>query len=475
MQFTILETTDSYKLSHFGQYPPGSTRASSYIESRGGAFANARFFGLQGLLKLFFTKPIAAEDVARMAELAQAHGMPFDRDGWMHIVDEHGGRLPLRIDAVPEGTDVPIGNVLVQVENTCDRTAWLTSYVETILMHVWYPTTVCTVSAQAKATIAAALERTAEDPLQKSAFMLHDFGARGVSSVESAALGGLAHLVNFRGTDTVAALVAGRELYNEPMAGFSIPAMEHSTVTSWGRGGEERAFRNMLATFGGPGKTLAMVVDSYDTYAAVDETIGVNLKEAILASGTCVVVRPDSGDPNVVVPRILRSLARNFGHEINHKGFAVLNPAVRVIQGDGMDLDAIRELYEAVERAEFSAENVTVGMGGGLLQKVNRDTMRFAMKCSAIAIDGSWIDVYKDPKTDPGKRSKRGRLALVANGSAWSDYTVKTGFETVRLEALGGRENLLRTVYRDGALVIDESLATIRDRAARGERAESLA
>jgi nicotinamide phosphoribosyltransferase len=471
MKFSILETTDSYKLSHFGQYPPGATRASSYIESRGGAFANARFFGLQGLLKMYFCERVTADDVARMTELALAHGMPFDRDGWMHIVDEHDGRLPLRIDAVPEGTDVPIGNVMVQVVNTCDRTAWLTSYVETVLMHVWYPTTVCTVSAQAKDAIAAALERTAEDPTEKIAYMLHDFGARGVSSVESAAIGGLAHLVNFRGTDTLAALVAGRELYNEPMAGFSIPAMEHSTVTSWGRSGEEQAFRNMLARFGGAGKTLAMVVDSYDTYAAVDETLGVNLKEAIVANGARVVVRPDSGDPNVVVPRILRSLASHFGFQTNHKGFTVLHPSVRVIQGDGMDLDAIRELYEAVERAEFSAENVTVGMGGGLLQKVNRDTMRFAMKLSAIQIDGSWIDVYKDPKTDPGKRSKRGRLALVANGSAWSDYTVKTGFETVRVEHLGDRENLLRTVYLDGALLVDESLATIRTRVTHTERA----
>ncbi len=471
MRFTILETTDSYKLSHYAQYPPGTTRASSYIEARGGSFRSARFFGLQGLLKLFFTERVSEGDVSRMAELATAHGMPFDRDGWLHVVREHEGRLPLRIDAVPEGTDVPIGNVLVQVENTCDSTAWLTSYVETILMHVWYPTTVATLSAQAHAIVAAALERTAEDPAEKAAFALHDFGARGVSSVASGALGGLAHLVNFRGTDTIAALVAGRELYHEPMAGFSIPAMEHSTVTSWGRGGEAAAFRNMLRAFGGPGKTVAMVVDSYDTYAAVDDTLGVTLRDEIVASGTRVVVRPDSGDPNVIVPRIMRSLSRSFGFAINHKGFMVLHPSVRVIQGDGMDLDAIRDLYDAVERAEFSAENLTVGMGGGLLQKVNRDTMKFAMKLSALEIDGGWIDVYKDPKTDPGKRSKRGRLALVANGTAWNDYDVKTDFETIRLEALGERENVLRTVYRDGALLVDETLATIRERVTRTERA----
>ncbi len=471
MKFSILETTDSYKLSHYAQYPPGTTRASSYIEARGGPFTRTRFFGLQGLLKRFFTDPVTIDDVDRMVELATAHGMPFDRAGWMHVVGDHAGKLPLRIDAVPEGMDVPIGNVLVQVENTCDRCAWLTSFVETILLHVWYPTTVATVGAHAYEMIYRALERTAEEPAEKIAFALHDFGERGVSSIESGALGGLAHLVNFRGTDTIAALVAGRELYHEPMAGFSIPAMEHSTVTSWGRNGEADAFRNMLRAFGGPGKTVAIVVDSFDAYRAVDEIVGVTLRDEIIASGTRVVVRPDSGDPNVIVPRLMRSLARTFGFTINHKGFIVLHPAVRVIQGDGMELESIRELYEAVERAEFSAENLTVGMGGGLLQKVNRDTMKFAMKLSAMQIDGSWIDVYKDPKTDPGKRSKRGRLALVANGTAWNDYFVKTEIETVRLEHLGERENILRTVYRDGELLVDETLTTIRERAMRIERA----
>jgi nicotinamide phosphoribosyltransferase len=272
-------------------------------------------------------------------------------------------------------------------------------------------------------------------------------------------------LVNFRGTDTVPALLAGEAWYHEPMAGFSIPAMEHSTVTAWGRAGEVDAFRNMIAQFGGPGKTLAMVVDSYDMDNAVGTLIGVDLKEQIVASGGTVVIRPDSGDPRITVPRILRMLARSFGSELNHKGYRVLNPAVRVIQGDGMDLEAIRELYTAVTSDGWSAENVTVGMGGGLLQKLDRDTMRFAMKASAIEIDDIWADVYKDPKTDPGKRSKRGRLALVNNGTAWNDFATKTHFETVRIENLNGRTNLLRPVFRDGELLIDESLETIRRRA----------
>jgi len=463
---SILTATDSYKASHYAQYPPGTTRVSSYIEARGGRFPVARFFGLQAIIKSALLAPVTAEAIAAADALFTAHGVPFNRTGWEHILAVHGGRLPLEIAAAPEGMDVPIGNVLVQVVNTDPLVPWLTSYVETALMQLWYPTTVASLSAAARAIIAAALERSSDDPAGQIAFRLHDFGARGSTSMVSAALGGLAHLVNFSGTDTVPALLAAEQWYHEPMAGFSIPAMEHSTVTSWGRTSEVAAFRNMLRQFGGAGKTIAMVVDSYDMDEAVTTAIGVDLRDEIVASGATVVVRPDSGDPRVTVPRLLRSLARSFGSEINHKGFRVLSPSVRVIQGDGMDLDAIDDLYRTVTEDGWSAENVSVGMGGGLLQKIDRDTMRFAMKASAIEIDGIWTDVYKDPKTDPGKRSKRGRLALVSNATAWNDFALKTGIETVRETDTHGRTNLLRPVYRDGVLLVDEPLSVIRQRAA---------
>ncbi len=463
---SIITAVDSYKESHFCQYPPNTSRVSSYIESRGGQFKTTRFFGLQAILKKYFTKRIWRHEVEEAQELFRLHGVPFNRTGWMRIADVHEGKLPLIIEAVPEGTDVPTGNVLVQVRNTNPESAWLTSYVETVLMQVWYPITVCTLSAAIRAVLMEMLEESCDDPAAVIPFLLHDFGCRGVSSMESAALGGLAHLVNFRGTDTVPAILAGRMYYDEPMAGYSIPAMEHSTVTAWGRDGEGRAFRNMLQQFGGQGKTIAMVVDSYDLDYAVGSIIGDDLRDEIINSGTRVIVRPDSGDPRTVVPRVLRILNDRFGGENNHKGYRVLHPSVRVIQGDGMSLESIRETGAAILQARFSAENVTYGLGGGLLQKLDRDTMRFAMKASAAEIDWIWHDVYKDPKDDQGKRSKRGRLALTYNGTEWSDHKIKTGFETVRLEELGERHNALRRVYQNGRLLIDETLATIRARAA---------
>lgn len=452
--YNLMLDTDSYKYSHYAQLPPSTTHVSSYIESRGGAFPFARFFGLQGLIKQHFMTPITADQVDEAEAIATQHGLPFNRAGWTHIVEKHGGRLPIEIAAVPEGTDVPVSNVLAQVLNTDPKLPWLTAFIETVLMRLWYPTTVCTLSATAKLAIMEQLERSCDDPAAVIPFRLHDFGARGVSSYESAAIGGLAHLVNFLGTDTIAALTYASNYYHEPMAGFSIPAMEHSTVTSWGRDGEVRAFANMIERFAKPGKLFAMVCDSYDIDHAVDEIIGQQLREKIANSGATLVVRPDSGDPSEVVPRILRSLAKHFGATTNSKGYLVLAPSVRVIQGDGMELATIQSTGEAILNAGFSAENCAYGMGGGLLQKVNRDTMKFAMKASAAMIDGKWVDVFKSPKGDTSKRSKAGRLALTSD------------FQTVRIETLGDRKNLLRPVYRNGELLIDETLAAIRARAA---------
>ncbi len=454
-EYNLLLDTDSYKYSHYAQLPPGTTHVSSYIESRGGAFSYARFFGLQGLLKQHFLTPITVSQVEEAERLVAAHGLPFNRRGWMRIAETHAGRLPIEIEAVPEGLDVPTGNVLVQIVNTDPELPWLTAFVETALLRLWYPTTVCTLSAIAQQTILEQLECSCDDPASVLPFRLHDFGARGVSSYESAAIGGAAHLVNFLGTDTTAALTYAADYYHEPMAGYSIPAMEHSTVTSWGRDGEVHSFENMIEHFAKPGKLFAMVADSYDIDYAVDVIIGRQLREKIINSGATLVVRPDSGDPAEVVPRIMTSLARSFGSTTNSKGYLVLAPCVRVIQGDGMELATIRSTGEAILKAGFSAENCAYGMGGGLLQKVNRDSMKFAMKTSAAMIDGEWVDVFKSPKGDATKRSKAGRLALTAD------------LETVRLETLAGRKNLMRPVYRNGELLIDESLVTIRERAAR--------
>ncbi|KAF1071498.1 nicotinate phosphoribosyltransferase [Variovorax sp.] len=458
----LLLRTDSYKVSHWMQYPPGTQTVFSYIESRGGLFSHSLFFGLQAYLREYLQTPVTRDDVDEAAALMAVHGEPFNREGWLRLIEKHGGLMPVRIRAVPEGSVLPVHNVLATIENTDPEFFWVTSFLETELLRaIWYPTTVATVSAAAKTTLLRYLEATCDDPQGQIAFKLHDFGVRGVSSLESAALGGMAHLVNFMGTDTLSALLAARRYYDCDVAGFSIPAAEHSTITGWGREHEADAYRNMVAQFGKPGAIFAVVSDSYDIFNACARLWGDALREQVIRSGATLVVRPDSGDPAETTLKVAQILAERFGTTTNAKGFRVLNN-VRIIQGDGVTLDSLRLCLSNFFHNGFSAENIAFGMGGGLLQQVNRDTMQWAMKCSAMQVDGEWRDVYKAPVGDTSKTSKKGRLVLAAS----ADGEVRTQRAEQVLEP--GQVDLLETVYENGRIVRESSFEGIRGLAASG-------
>ena len=450
----ILLNTDSYKSSHYLQYPPKSQYVSSYIEARRPLGECTLFFGLQAFIKAYLLTPFTREDLEEAKVILTAHGLPFNYTDWEYILEKYDGYFPLEISAVEEGMLVPTSSPLVQVVNTDERLPWLTSYIETALLRaIWYPTTVATISYNIKQTIRRYLEETAENVEALLPFKLHDFGARGASSDESAMLGGMAHLVNFQGTDTLSAIVGARRYYNCEMAGFSIPASEHSTMTSWTKEGEADAYANMLKQFAKKDALFAVVSDSYDIYNAVSKLWGKELKEQVKQSGATLVIRPDSGDPKTMVLEVMRRLYESFGGTTNAKGYIVLDSSVRVIQGDGVDAVAIEQILQALKEAGFSAENIAFGMGGALLQQPNRDTFSFAMKASAIQVDGTWRDVYKDPVSDSNKRSKRGRLALLED------------FSTIREEALAGRINLLQPVYKNGKLLKETNFEAIRRRA----------
>lgn len=455
----LILNSDSYKTSHWVQYPAGSEYLSSYIEARGGDY-DVVFFGLQAFIKEYLSTPITHQDIDEAETMIQAHGLTFNRAGWERLVDKHHGFLPLRIEAIPEGSIVPVSNVVCQVVNTDPEFYWLPSYIETALLRaIWYPSTVASVSHYCKDIIRDALEKSADDA-DSLIFRLHDFGSRGASSHETVALGSLAHLVNFAGTDSMAALIAASRWYqmSSDMPAFSIPAAEHSTMTAWGREGETAAFANMIAQFGGKGKAFSVVSDSYDLWNAIDHIWGDSLKEDVKNMGGTLVIRPDSGEPTKVVREALERLAVKFGTTVNSKGYKVLPDYVRIIQGDGISPQSLGKIIEVVLDAGFSAENITFGMGGGLLQQVNRDTMNWAMKASAISINGTWKDIYKDPITSHSKRSKKGRLALVKDAGD-NIITIKAD------ELTHQQDNLLRDVYVDGQLLIDDSLTTIRERA----------
>ena len=456
----IILLTDSYKQTHWKMYPPETQTIYSYLEARrGGEYDAVMFFGLQYFVKKYFAGVVVSrEKIEQAARFVAAHfgdAEVFNRAGWEHVLEHHAGKLPLEIRALPEGLVVPEGNVMLTIENTCPRCAWLVNHLETLLVELWYPCTIGTISREMKKLIAAALERSGTPTDEVLAFKLHDFGFRGSTSPESAALGGAAHLVNFQGTDTLAACELLIEYYGADMPGVSIPAAEHSTITVWGEDGEGEAFQHILNQY--PAGLVSVVSDSWDVYRACKELWGGQLKENIAQRPGCVVVRPDSGAPEVVVPDCLDMLGEQFGYRVNQKGYRVLPDTVRLIQGDGIKRQTLAAIIAAILDRGWSADCVTFGSGGGLLQDCNRDTQSFAMKCAYSVVGGVERDVYKRPATDPKKDSKRGRLML-----AWSEEDKR--YVTLP-QGTVGMTDLLVPVFRDGEILQTYTLEEVRARA----------
>jgi nicotinamide phosphoribosyltransferase len=415
---SILFNTDSYKVSMWKQYPPGAEMVYSYIESRGGHYDSILFFGLQSFIKNYIDRPITQDEIDLADVFWTAHGEPFNRAGWEYILKEHGGFLPVLIRAVPEGTLVPTKNVLATIENTDPAVPWLTTWVETALLRaIWYPSTVATNSYEIKKTIRAALEKSGD--VTGLPFKLHDFGARGTTSLETASLGAAAHLLNFKGTDTYIGVLRAIKDYEASFdaVGFSIPAAEHSTITSWG---EEREFSedgpydNMVNQFAKQGAIYAVVSDSTNIFKAVDYWCSPRMVEKVKASGAILVIRPDSGDPVAVLRELIWRVEGAYGSVKNDKGYKVLNN-VRFIWGDGINHLTVETILMHFLANGYSADNIAFGMGGALLQAPQRDDQKWAMKASSIRINGEWFGFSKNPVTDPGKVSKKGRVTLYKN------------------------------------------------------------
>ncbi|XP_071514858.1 nicotinamide phosphoribosyltransferase-like [Panulirus ornatus] len=458
----VILLVDCYKSCHYKVYPPGTTTLYSYFESRGGKFPYTVFFGLQYILKRWLCGPVVTK--AMVQEAKEVIGAVFGRDdvfneeGWNYLVEHHGGRLPLRIRAVPEGTVVPTKNVLFTVENTDPALPWLTNFFETLLVQTWYPMTVATNSRVFKQILHHYMNMT-HDNLETVAFLMHDAGYRGVSSVESAALGGAAHMINFKASDTVAGSSLLRKFYHlQGVAGFSTPSSEHSTVTSWGREHELDAHRHMFQTYSKG--DVGCVCDSYDIWKCLEEMWCGELKDLVLERGTrggCVYLRPDSGDTKEVTLKCLEILEKVYETETNSKGYKVLPSCVRVVQADGVNHKTLWSTLEHLKDHGWSTYNAYFGAGSALLQQVNRDTQKCAFKVSYAEVDGRGVEVYKQPITDPGKNSKRGRLTLQREDDG--TYT------TIESGKGDPSKDLLVTVFENGEMVKDYTFQEIQQRA----------
>lgn len=478
----LILCSDAYKFSHHRFYGSTMTKMISYLESRGGKFSETLFYGLQIVLKQYLEGiAITKEEVDEAYELLGTklgvfgRDDVFDRSKFDYIVDKYDGKLPISIKAVPEGTVVGTKNVLFTIESLDENCAWLTNFLESILLQVWYPITVATLSREVRKIVRKSFEDCTSydegliDFLVD--FVLNDFGFRGVSSVQSAKIGGSAHLVNFKGSDTVIASKLVRDIYNTDVVyGLSIPATEHSIMTLKGEEGEIELMKRVLTLF--PTGLVACVSDSFNIFKACAEKWGTELRDLILSRpsepGNQLVIRPDSGHVINTLKEIFNILFDKFGYTVNEKGYKVLPPQVRVIQGDGVNLDSIKEIYAMLKAEKISPENLALGMGGKLLQAdINRDTNNFATKACFAILDGEEKNVVKSPTemdangniTKSFKKSKQGRLKLVKNddGTYRTVTSMDSDFDTVKDE--------LVEVFRMGEILVDYKFEDIRERA----------
>ena len=478
----LILCSDGYKYSHHKFYGLEMTKMISYLESRGGKFSETVFYGLQIFLKTYLEGiAITTEEIDEAHEvLGTKLGIfgrddVFDRSKFDYIVEKYDGKLPISIKAVPEGTVVNTKNVLMVIESLDDNCAWLTNFLESILLQVWYPITVATLSREVRKIVTKAYQNctTYDSALIEFLvdFVLNDFGFRGVSSVQSAKIGGSAHLVNFRGSDTVVASKMIRDLYNtDTVFGLSIPATEHSIMTLKGEEGELEMMRRVLETY--PTGLVACVSDSFDIFRACSEYWGTELIDLILSRpaepGNQLVIRPDSGHVINTLKKIFKILFDKFGYTTNDKGYKVLPPQVRVIQGDGVNLDSIIEIYAMLDAEKISPENLALGMGGKLLQAdINRDTQNFATKACYAVVNGEERNIVKSPTemdadgniTKSFKKSKQGKLKLVKNddGTYRTVTSMDADFDIVKDE--------LVEVFRMGEILVDLKFEDIRERA----------
>jgi nicotinamide phosphoribosyltransferase len=419
-------------------YPEGTDGMFDHFLSRGGRYGMSQWVGMQYILLTSFTERVTKKDVEHAAAWHAKRNEPFNFTGWMRVVEKHNGYLPLVIRAVPEGMLIPVQNILMSVEATDKELFWLASWAETQLTRVWYPMTVSTQGWHIKKNVLEALVASSDDPLAELPYKYHDFGGRGAACAEAAMIGGMAHCVNWHGSDTCEGVELANQCYSTDMAAGSIVASEHSVVGSWGRGGELDFYQHYLDLFAKPGALMACVSDTWDVFNATENYWCGELLEQIKNSGATLVVRPDSGDPITVIMKLLEIFERKVGMKKNMKGFKVLPKFLRMIQGDGVNHEAVRAILHEMLSHGYSASNLAFGSGGANLQKVDRDTMKCAYKCSEITINGAPRKVYKDPVTDPGKRSFKGRLDLVLRDGV---------FQTVE----GNQpDSQLVEVFRDG-------------------------
>lgn len=426
---------DAYKMGHMTMFPKGINKVYSYLVARSDKnLKELKFFGLKYYIEQYIKTPLTAE----MGEefIVYRNKIMGDNDDEINTKIRSLcklGYFPVEIKAVEEGKVYPVKNVLLTITNTIDEFYWVVGFLETLLLKLWFPISVASMSYEYKKIVDEYFEKTVdEDQYFLKDYTVHDFGYRGDTSEESAGLSGAAHLLNFKGSDTVIAYPFLDKFYPEMnLSMSSVPATEHSVMSAYGRDNELEAFKSILKRYSEG--IVSIVSDTYDFWNVM-ENYTEELKDLILRRNGKTVFRPDSGNPVEIICGLnhlylfssfkdfktselkgaIVMLDEKFGHTINSKGYKVLNPKVGLIYGDGMYLERYKETLKIMEEMGYAASNLVIGVGG-ILRNVHhgRDFLGFAIKSTYVEIDGKPINIEKDPITDASKKSHKGLLQLV--------------------------------------------------------------
>jgi nicotinamide phosphoribosyltransferase len=467
-----LLATDVYKMGHMEQYAPNCNKVYSYLIARSDKnFDKTVFFGLQYYLKEYFSvklTPDMGEEFLRYRKMILGHNS-IEVENQIRDLCELG-YFPLDIKAVEEGAVMPVRNVLMTITNTNPKFYWVVGFVESLILKLWYSTTVASCCFKYRTLVDKAFEETVtEDLMFLKDFTVHDFGYRGDASEEGAAISGAAHLISFCGSDTVTALPFVEHYYNADTNGLimaSVPASEHSVMCSFGRENEFDAFENMLKLY--PNGIVSIVSDTFDVYRVLTD-FAERLKTKILERDGKVVFRPDSGNPEYIIcgdpnaeegsnewKGAIRLLDEMFGSTVNSKGYKVLNPKVGLIYGDGMYLERYQRTIEKMKEMGYAACNLVIGVGG-ILRNHSRDTLGFAIKATYVEVGGEKREIEKDPITDSKKKSHKGLLCLtLGDNMEYITLDRCTSFEEKR--------GLLKTVFIDGKIVSETTFSEIKNR-----------
>jgi nicotinamide phosphoribosyltransferase len=473
--------SDGYKYSHWMFQDHGVTENYDYLTSRGGMFDDLTMFGGQAMLmKHLVGRRVTPASVKRTQKKVGRYfnnSAVFNYDAWMDIATRLKGRIPVRVWALPDGLSaIPVQTPLVTYVNTDPKHSAISGFLEPLKLQLWNPITIASLSQHIKKMIYQFLIETGTPEAVK--YMLHDFGLRGVSSMESAEIAGAAHGINFVGSDTFRAVDFINEFYSngifdddgDPtyMPFSTVVATEHSVMTQRGPLGEPDLVKEILRRY--PTGIISMVGDSYNIFKFAEEIIGTGLHTEVIERAGIVVIRPDSGEPVATMMKVMWHLGQKFQWTVNQKGYRNLGTGqgagkIKVLQGDKNDYEAIYAMLRAFKGAQWSADNIgTFGMGGALLQASTRDTQKMAVKLSSMTKDGEWVDVQKDPITDPGKGSKPGRFAVVYETNPVTNIR-RMVTKKLRQGQPEPDGNLLREAFYNGELMVHENYERVRERA----------